>query len=263
MYSNVGSPAFKQDIGATAEAGSYEIDTTNDFTTNLNFLAGLAAPDANGRMVPVGSFAARPNSKTQISPNVNFYVSAFATGQVTAIDWKSESETAAQVLFSDNRGKYGATVESLSDGTFTVDYTSSRAEHLYLVQKKEQSGSPLEQKGIFFLGNLTWLGANGDQVEAIVSHMENGMTAGLYEVKAPNYNGSKFGLLFKANTITTLNTVNNYWESVYNTLSDDLKKVSRNENCEVQIQSNINGELELEQDQNSPKVANKEISVSA
>jgi hypothetical protein len=55
MYNNNGSPAFRPKVTYTAGAGAYEIDTDTDFTSNMNFVVGMAGSDDAGRMRALAS----------------------------------------------------------------------------------------------------------------------------------------------------------------------------------------------------------------
>lgn len=55
MYNNNGSPAFRPKLAYTADAGAYEIDTDTDFTSNMNFVIGMAGSDDAGRMRALAS----------------------------------------------------------------------------------------------------------------------------------------------------------------------------------------------------------------
>ena len=55
MYNLDSQPVFDTKEGATANPGCFEIDSKDDFTHDLNFLMGLAAPDSELRMVAVAS----------------------------------------------------------------------------------------------------------------------------------------------------------------------------------------------------------------
>ena len=59
MYNFFGNPAFGENEGHTANPSCYEIDSKNDFTPEEHFLMGMAAPDADGRMVPTASVGRR------------------------------------------------------------------------------------------------------------------------------------------------------------------------------------------------------------
>lgn len=55
MYNNNGSPAFRPKIAYTSSAGAYEIDTDTDFTSNMDFVVGMAGSDDAGRMRALAS----------------------------------------------------------------------------------------------------------------------------------------------------------------------------------------------------------------
>lgn len=55
MYNLDSQPAFRTKEDAIADPGCYEIVSGDDFSPNLNFLMGMAAPDFEGRMVAVAS----------------------------------------------------------------------------------------------------------------------------------------------------------------------------------------------------------------
>ena len=55
MYNLDQQPAFRDNEGATAGPSCFEIDSSDDFVAEYNFLMGMAAVDMEGRMVPIAS----------------------------------------------------------------------------------------------------------------------------------------------------------------------------------------------------------------
>ncbi|KAI9727120.1 MAG: hypothetical protein M1828_007321 [Chrysothrix sp. TS-e1954] len=181
MYNNGGDPAFKDLEKATADDSCYEIESSSDFTANLNFLMGMSAPDDNGRIVPVACFEAPPSAKVNIKPQGLCYVAAFATHQGTAIDYKVESSRNCGLIdFSAYPGEYGAIVTHMPDGRFDVKYTSSRGEFLFRVGLLKQTGLPLQQQVDALssqLSKLTKQITTGETVEAQADGVANAMAA--------------------------------------------------------------------------------------
>lgn len=262
MYNNKGSPAFYNKEDHSADPGCYAIESGVDFYPENNFLMGMAAPDGNGRMVPVASFEAPNNAIVNIQPRVDYYISAFATAQGTAIDWKIQSKKAAHIAFSKHRGMYGAIVTQTPNGEFKINYTASAAEHLYLLQRQEQKGSPLEQEvkklsdqlasilktlpnssqaieaqeGTRFFGLLAYSSnASAFQREQIANHMATSMGAAGYVVT--NIGGDDvLDMKFRSAAVIPLQQVNADWANAHNSLPADLQGLSQNDGCQV-IQS--------------------------
>ncbi|MCJ1310014.1 hypothetical protein MMC25_003675 [Agyrium rufum] len=269
MYNNAGSSAFRDNTSSTAEPSCYEIDTGSDFNPDLSFLMGMAAPDDNARMVPVASFEAPRNATTNIKPIETYYISAFSASQGTVIDWKSESRDAAKIDVSAHPRQFGAIVTQEQNGLFTVKYTTTAAEHLYLIQRIEQMGSPLEQKvkelsqqlseilqflsssgnadiskdaqaaaasqsGTKFYGLITYNNqATSPLRESIGDQMADGMTQRAYTITDVDNNTDILKITFTVNVVTPLSKVTKDWSSIWNGLSEELRTVGQLDGCVV------------------------------
>ena len=137
----------------------------DDFTSDVIFLMGMAAPDNDGRMGPVASvgftvnsasykqsltrfvkFEAPRNARFNMEPHAEYYVATFATAAGITIDFKEESAKAGPVDFTSHSGMYGAVVTCNDSGDFNVKYAVSRSEYLDSVDKHKEGESTLEQK---------------------------------------------------------------------------------------------------------------------
>lgn len=239
-----GSPSFGDKSSATAQAGCFEIDTPA-IQPALNILCGMSANDNNGRMVPIGSFTAGGNLAYQIQPVVQYYIGVSAEAQGTAFNWKAVSKMPAHIDFSKVPGLYGATITHKSDGTFSVNYTGSRAEHLYLLSQyenespalqkslrsirneldsiKEAVGIPLRLGTFQMKGSVHWVNSpTEEQQQRIRDAMVGGMAAwstrneissSMVRVLISDFDGEPLDV----------DAVEQTWNNTYNGLPHDLK----------------------------------------
>lgn len=114
-FTNLASPG-------AAQAGSFEIVSSTDFTPMNGFVFGLASNNGGIIPAPVATFPAAPNETYDVTPVVKFYVAdgVYEPGQV--IDVAEASKDCAMVDFA-GRPQTTATVVQEANGTFSVAYS--------------------------------------------------------------------------------------------------------------------------------------------
>ena len=90
-----------------------------------------------------GQFAPQGNTSVNVQPNVIFYIGVQGAATGTAFDYSYVSTLPAVIDFAKAPGQYGAIITHHADGSFDVGFTSTRAEHLYLIERMESANSPM------------------------------------------------------------------------------------------------------------------------
>ncbi|QJE03480.1 hypothetical protein HH212_19585 [Massilia forsythiae] len=117
------SPAgFGTTTGGVANAGAFEIKANTDFTSDFNYVFGMAKPTGTGIPAPVATFAAEPNDTFEIIPVVKFYVADGAFTQGEIIDVKAFTTVPAEIDFT-GKPQMTATVIQNANGSFAVQYS--------------------------------------------------------------------------------------------------------------------------------------------
>lgn len=104
----------------TAQAGSFSIVTSTDFTPANGYLLGVAGVSNSPIPTPSATFEALPNEIYNITPVNKFYVAegAYTPGQV--IDVAAAGATAA--IDFNGRPQTTATIVQQPDGSFSLTY---------------------------------------------------------------------------------------------------------------------------------------------
>ncbi|KAK5945341.1 hypothetical protein PMZ80_002545 [Knufia obscura] len=124
MINKAGSPAFRSTPALTTNAGSFAIETGNDFDANTGFVFGYGATDGEGRLKSLVTMDASANATVNIVPATRFYLAAHSSSVGTMIDATVAFKNAASIDFTKNAGMYGAIVIHEANGGFSVKYTS-------------------------------------------------------------------------------------------------------------------------------------------
>ena len=141
MVNQSGQPRFRPTAALTASAGSFAIETGNDFDGDANLVFGYGATDDEGKLkllatVSINHLMACPriinllqldapaNATVNIVPATRFYIAAHSSSVGTVIDASEVSRNAAAIDFTKKVGMYGAIVTHEANSGFSVKYTT-------------------------------------------------------------------------------------------------------------------------------------------